>query len=233
MALFGEKYGDSVRVLDIGTSRELCGGTHVSRTGDIGLFKIVSESGVAAGVRRIEAITGDNAFAYVQQLLATLNRAAAAARAPVAELPERIGQMQEQSRGLERELGKFKARLASSRGDDLAEQAEEVGGTRVLAARLDGADPKGLRATMDQLKARLKSALIVLAAVNDGKVQLAAGVTPDLSARLKAGELVAHVASQVGGKGGGKADFAMAGGSNPADLDKALASVREWVEERL
>jgi alanyl-tRNA synthetase len=233
MALFGEKYGDSVRVLDIGTSRELCGGTHVTRTGDIGLFKIVSESGVAAGVRRIEAITGDNAFAYVQQLLATLNRAAAVARAPVAELPERIGQIQEQSRGLERELGQFKARLASSRGDDLADQAEELGGTRVLAARLDGADPKGLRATMDQLKARLKSALIVLAAVNDGKVQLAAGVTPDLSARLKAGELVAHVASQVGGKGGGKADFAMAGGSNPADVDKALASVRKWVEERL
>ena len=233
MALFGEKYGDSVRVLDIGSSRELCGGTHVTRTGDIGPFKIVSEGGVAAGVRRVEAVTGDIALAYVQNLLETLNRAAALARVPVAELPDRVAQMQEQSRTLERELGQLKAKLASSRGDDLAEQAIELRGTRLLTARLDGADAKGLRATVDQLKARLKSALIVLAAVNDGKVQLVAGVTPDLSDRIRAGDLVAHVAAQVGGKGGGKPDFAMAGGSNPAGVDKALESVRTWVEERI
>ncbi|MBA3477203.1 MAG: alanine--tRNA ligase [Lautropia sp.] len=233
MALFGEKYGDSVRVLDIGTSRELCGGTHVTRTGDIGLFKIASEGGVAAGVRRIEAVTGDNALALVQQLLETLNRAAAIARAPVAELPDRIGQIQEQSHGLERELGQLKARLASSRGLDLAEQAVQVRGARLLVARLDGADAKALRATVDQLKTRLKSAVILLAAVNEGKVQLAAGVTPDLTGQLKAGDLVAHAAAQVGGKGGGKPDFAMAGGSNPSGVDPALASIRNWVEERL
>ena len=233
MALFGEKYGDSVRVLDIGSSRELCGGTHVSRTGDIGLFKIASQSGVAAGIRRVEGITGDNALAYVQQLLQTLTQAAAVARAPVTELPEHIAQLQEQSRGLERELGQLKARLASSRGDDLAEQAVEFRGARILATRLDGADPKTLRATMDQLKARLKSAVVVLAAVDGGKVQLAAGVTPDLVGKVKAGELVAQVAGQVGGKGGGKPDFAMAGGNDPGGVDKALASVRPWVEERL
>ena len=233
MALFGEKYGDSVRVLDIGTSRELCGGTHVARTGDIGLFKVVSEGGVAAGIRRIEAVTGDNALAYVQHLLHTLERAAAVARAPAAELPDRITQMQEQSRFLERELGELKAKLASSRGDDLANDVIEVKGTRLLAARLDGSDARALRATVDQLKVRLKSAVIVLAAVNDGKVQLAAGVTPDLVGRIKAGELVAQVAAQVGGKGGGKADFAMAGGSDPAGVDGALASVRTWMEQRL
>ncbi len=233
MALFGEKYGDKVRVLNIGSSRELCGGTHVSRTGDIGLFKIASESGVAAGIRRVEGITGDNALAYVQQLLQTLNQAAAVARAPVTELPERIGQLQEQSRSLERELGQLKARLASSRGNDLAEQAVEVGGVRILATRLDGADPRTLRATIDQLKARLKSAVVVLAAVDGGKVQLAAGVTPELIGKVKAGELVAHVAAQVGGKGGGKPDFAMAGGSDASGIDRALASVRPWVEERV
>ena len=233
MALFGEKYGDSVRVLDIGSSRELCGGTHVARTGDIGLFKVVSEGGVAAGIRRIEAVTGDNALAHVQQLLETLNRTAALVRSPVAELPERVGQMQDHARGLERELGQLKAKLASSQGVDLADRAIEVKGARLLTARLDGADAKALRATMDQLKARLKSALVVLAAVGDGKVQLAAGVTADLVGRIKAGDLVAHVAAQVGGKGGGKPDFAMAGGSNPAGVDKALDSVRTWVEERL
>ena len=233
MALFGEKYGDKVRVLDIGSSRELCGGTHVSRTGDIGLFKIASESGVAAGIRRVEGITGDNALAYVQQLLQTLGQAAATVRAPVTELPERIGQLQEQSRSLERELARLKAKLASSRGDDLAEQALEVGGVKVLASRLDGADPKTLRATVDQLKARLKSAVVVLAAVDAGKVQLAAGVTGDLIGKVKAGELVAHVAAQVGGKGGGKPDFAMAGGSDAAGVDKALTSVQPWVAQRL
>jgi alanyl-tRNA synthetase len=221
-----------VRVLDIGTSRELCGGTHVSRTGDIGLFKITSESGVAAGIRRIEATTGDNALAYVQQLLQTLQRAAAVARAPVSELPSRIGQIQEQSRGLERELGQLKAKLASSRGSSLVEQAVDIGGARLLVARVDGLDPKALRATVDQLKVQLKPALIVLAAVNDGKVQLAAGVTSELSDVVKAGDLVAHVAAQVGGRGGGKADFAMAGGNDPAGVDKALGSVRRWVEER-
>ncbi len=234
VALFGEKYGDSVRVLEIGSSRELCGGTHVARTGDIGLFKVVSEGGVAAGIRRIEAVTGDNALGWVQQQVETLNRAAVAARAPAAELPERIVQLQDQVRQLERDLDRLKSRVASSQGDDLVRQAITLaGGVRLLTARLDGVDPKALRTTVDQLKARLKTAVIVLAAVADGKVQLAAGVTTDLTGRVKAGDLVAQVASRVGGKGGGKPDFAMAGGSDVAGLAPALADVPAWVEQRL
>jgi alanyl-tRNA synthetase len=233
VALFGEKYGESVRVLDIGSSRELCGGTHVARTGDIGLFKIVSESGVAAGIRRIEAITGDNALAWVQQLVETLNRSAAAARTAPMELPARIGQIQEQARALEKELERLRSKVASNRGGELAEQAAEVKGVKVLAARMDGADARALREALDQLKAKLGSAVVVLGSAVDGKVQLAAGVTADLTARVKAGELVAAVAAQVGGKGGGKADMAMAGGNDPAALDKALASVRDWTGSRL
>ncbi len=233
MMLFGEKYGDEVRVLDIGGSRELCGGTHVARTGDIGLFKIVSESGVAAGVRRVEAITGDNALAYVQSLEGTLNTLAGYLKAAPAELPARVGQVLEQVRALEKELAVLKGRNASSQGDALAAQAVDLGGLKVLAARLDGADAKTLRETLDKLKDKLKSAVVVLAAVDSGRVQLAAGVTSDKVGALKAGELVNFVAQQVGGKGGGKADMAMAGGSDPAGLDSALASVRGWVAQRL
>ena len=233
MMLFGEKYGDEVRVLDIGGSRELCGGTHVSRTGDIGLFKIVAESGVAAGVRRVEAITGDNALAYVQAMEATLAQLAGNLRAAPAEVPARVGQVLDQVRALEKEIAALKGRHASSQGDALAAQAVDLGGLKVLAARLDGADAKTLRDTLDKLKDKLRSAVVVLAAVDGGRVQLAAGVTSDKVGALKAGELVNFVAGQVGGKGGGKADMAMAGGSDPAALDAALASVQGWVAQRI
>ncbi|HYF17971.1 MAG TPA: alanine--tRNA ligase [Ramlibacter sp.] len=232
MMLFGEKYGDSVRVLDIGSSRELCGGTHVERTGDIGLFKIVSEGGVAAGIRRVEAVTGVNALAYLQQLETTVSRAAGTLKAPAAELQARIGQVLEQVRSLEKEVAQLKGRLASSQGDELVNQAVDVGGIKVLAARLDGADAKTLRDTMDKLKGKLKTAAIVLAAVEGGRVQLAAGVTADRMGKVKAGELVNFVAQQVGGKGGGKPDLAMAGGTDASKLPMALQSVQQWVAER-
>ncbi|MFT4266160.1 MAG: alanine--tRNA ligase, partial [Xenophilus sp.] len=232
MMLFGEKYGDTVRVLDIGSSRELCGGTHVQRTGDIGLFKIVSEGGVAAGVRRVEAITGANALAYVQSLEGTVHSVAATLKAPAAEVQSRLAQVLDQVRVLEKEIGALKGRLASSQGDELVSQAVDVKGIKVLAARLEGADAKTLRETMDKLKDKLKSAAIVLAAVDGAKVQIAAGVTADHTAKVKAGELVNFVASQVGGKGGGKPDMAMAGGTDAAGLPKALASVQGWVAER-
>ncbi|AYQ38147.1 alanyl-tRNA synthetase [Burkholderia aenigmatica] len=233
MALFGEKYGDEVRVLDLGFSRELCGGTHVSRSGDIGFFKIVVEGGVAAGIRRVEAITGDNAVRYVQELDARVNEAAAALKAQPSELTQRIAQVQDQVKSLEKELGALKSKLASSQGDELAQQAIEIGGVFVLAATLDGADAKTLRETVDKLKDKLKSAAIVLAAVEGGKVSLIAGVTPDASKKVKAGELVNFVAQQVGGKGGGRPDMAQAGGTEPANLPGALAGVKGWVEERL
>ncbi len=232
MALFGEKYGDTVRVLDIGSSRELCGGTHVARTGDIGLFKVVAEGGVAAGIRRVEAVCGDVALAWVQGVENVLHDAAGAFRAPVSELRGKIEQLLEQARTTERELAKLKSKLAAGQGDGLAAKAVDVKGLKVLAASLDGADAKVLRETMDALKGRLKSAAIVLAAVSDGKVQLAAGVTPDAVGRIRAGELVNFVAQQVGGKGGGKPDMAMAGGTDAAALPKALASVQGWVAER-
>ncbi|UOB56825.1 alanine--tRNA ligase [Burkholderia pyrrocinia] len=233
MALFGEKYGDEVRVLDLGFSRELCGGTHVHRTGDIGFFKIVVEGGVAAGIRRVEAITGDNAVRFVQDLDARMNEAAAALKAQPSELTQRIAQVQDQVKSLEKELGALKSKLASSQGDELAQQAVEIGGVYVLAATLDGADAKTLRETVDKLKDKLKSAAIVLAAVEGGKVSLIAGVTPDASKKVKAGELVNFVAQQVGGKGGGRPDMAQAGGTEPANLPGALAGVKGWVEERL
>ncbi len=179
MMLFGEKYGDEVRVLDIGSSRELCGGTHVARTGDIGLFKIVSESGVAAGVRRVEAVTGDNALHYLQSLESTLGRIAGELRSAPDEVPARVGQVLEHVRALEKELAALKGRLASAQGDDLAQRAVDVKGLKVLAARLDGADAKTLRDTLDKLKDKLKTAVVVLAAVDGGKVQIAAGVTAD------------------------------------------------------
>lgn len=232
MMLFGEKYGDEVRVLDIGTSRELCGGTHVQRTGDIGLFKIVAESGVAAGVRRVEAVTGDNALAYLQSLEASVNRVAGTLKAAPAEVPARLGQVLDQLRALEKEVAALKGKLASSQGDELLAQAVDVKGVKVLAARLDGADAKALRETLDKLKDKLKTAAIVLATVEGGKVQLAAGVTNDSIGKVKAGELVNFVAQQVGGKGGGKPDMAMAGGTDPSRLATALASVQGWVAER-
>jgi alanyl-tRNA synthetase len=233
MMLFGEKYGETVRVLDIGSSRELCGGTHVQRTGDIGLFKVVSESGVAAGVRRIEAVTGANALAYVQGLERTVHEAAGSLRAPTAELNQRIHQVLDQVKGLEKELAALKGKLASSQGDELSGQAVELKGIKLLAARLPGADAKALRETLDKLKEKLKTAVVVLASVDGDKVQIAAGVTADTLGKVKAGELVNFVAQQVGGKGGGKPDMAMAGGTQPAGLDAALASVQGWVAERL
>ncbi len=233
MMLFGEKYGDEVRVLTIGTSKELCGGTHVGRTGDIGFFKIVAESGVAAGVRRVEAVTGDNALALVQQQQGILADAAATFKVPAAELPGKITQALDHARALEKEIARLKSKLAATQGDGLVAQAVEVNGAKVLAATLEGADVPTLRETMDKLKDKLKSAVILLAAVNEGKVSLIAGVTADLTAKAKAGELVNHVAQQVGGKGGGRPDMAQAGGTQPEQLPAALASVLAWAQQKL
>ena len=234
MALFGEKYGDEVRVLSMGDfSTELCGGTHVDRTGDIGFFKIVSESGVAAGIRRVEAVTGEGALAYTHEMEARLHQAADVLKAPVSEVTAKLQQIVDNVKTLEKELARLKGKLASSHGGDLASQAIEVGGSQVLAACIDGADAESLRDTMDQLKGKLKSAAIVLGSTEAGKVTLIAGVTSDLTGRIKAGDLVNHVATQVGGKGGGRPDMAQAGGTNPAALPAALQSVREWVAQRL
>jgi len=233
MMLFGEKYGEVVRVLDIGSTTELCGGTHVQRTGDIGLFKVVSEGGVAAGVRRIEAVTGEGALSYLQGLEATVTQVAGAVKAPVAEVHERIKGLLDHVKQLERDLTALKGKLASSQGDELVQQAVAIKGSRLLAVRMEGADAKTLRETMDKLKDKLKSAVILLATVDGTKVQLAAGVTADLVGKVRAGELVSFVASQVGGKGGGKADMAMAGGTDAAALPQALASVQGWVDARL
>ena len=232
MMLFGEKYGDEVRVLDIGTSCELCGGTHVGRSGDIGLFKIVMEAGVAAGVRRIEAVCGDIAVKRVQQQQAQLEAVAAEVKAQPAEAAARVAQILDNVKTLEKELARLKSKLAASQGDDLLNQAVDVKGIKVLAAVLEGADATALRETLDKLKDKLKSAAIVLASTGEGKVSLIAGVTADLTGKIKAGELVNFVAQQVGGKGGGRPDMAQAGGTNPAALPAALASVKAWVEQR-
>ncbi len=233
MMLFGEKYGETVRVLSIGSSKELCGGVHVGRTGDIGLFKIVAESGVASGVRRVEAVTGENALAYLQSLEATVQAAAGTLKASPSELQNRIGQVLDQVKSLEKEVAALKGKLASSQGDELMAQAVDVKGIKVLAAKLEGADAKTLRDTVDKLKDKLKTAVIVLVAVDGGKVQIVAGVTADSVGKVKAGELVNFVAQQVGGKGGGKADMAMAGGTDASKVDAALASVQAWVTERV
>ena len=233
MMLFGEKYGDEVRVLDIGSSCELCGGTHVARTGDIGLFKIVMEAGVAAGVRRIEAVCGDIALASVQQQQALLDAVAAELKAQPAEAAARVAQIQDHVKALEKELARLKSKLAASQGDDLVNQAVDVKGIKLLAAQLEGADATALRETLDKLKDKLKSAAIVLASSSDGKVNLIAGVTADLTGRIKAGELVNFVAQQVGGKGGGRPDMAQAGGTQPAAVPAALASVKGWVDSKL
>jgi alanyl-tRNA synthetase len=233
MMLFGEKYGETVRVLEIGSSKELCGGTHVQRTGDIGVFKILAESGVAAGIRRVEAIAGDRALAYLQKLDTQVNQLAVTLKASPTDLQQRIKQLQDHARSLEKELERLGSKLAASQGDDLMSQAIEIKGIKVLSAQLEGADAKVLRETLDQLKNKLKSATIVLASVQDGKVQLAAGVTADVISKVKAGDLVNFVAQQVGGKGGGKPDLAMAGGTDPKGLTVALQSVQAWVTERL
>ena len=234
MALFGEKYDAEVRVLSLGEfSVELCGGTHVQYTGDIGLLKIVAETGIAAGVRRIEAVTGEAAMEWVNRNESRLLRVAELVRGSRDDVDDKVVQLLEKNRALEKELQQLKGRLASSQGSDLASQAVDVEGLKVLAARMEGADVKTLRDTLDQLKNKLGSAAVVLAAVNDGKVSLVAGVTKDRTGEIKAGELVNAVASQVGGKGGGRPDMAQAGGSQPENLDSALESVTGWVQQQL
>jgi alanyl-tRNA synthetase len=231
MALFGEKYGDEVRVVSMGEfSTELCGGTHVKRTGDIGLFKVVAEGGVAAGVRRIEAVTGPGALAYAQEQEATLRDVAEAIRAQPQEVASRLAQIQDQVKALEKELARYRSKAAASQGDNLAAQAVEVSGLKVLAAAVEGADAKALRELADKLRDKLKSCALVLGSAVDGKVALIAAVTPDATSRVKAGELVNFVASQVGGKGGGKPDLAQAGGSEPEKLPTALQGVVAWVQ---
>jgi len=234
MALFGEKYGDEVRVLRMGDfSTELCGGTHVARTGDIGAFKIVSESGVAAGIRRVEAVTAEAALAYTHEMEARLAEVSRVLKAPATDVAVKLQQVLENVKTLEREVARLKTKLASSQGGDIAAQAVDVNGSQVLATTVEGADAKVLRETLDKLKGRFKSAAIVLGSTEGGKVTLIAGVTSDLTGRIKAGDLVNHVAAQVGGKGGGRPDMAQAGGTNPEALPAALQSVRSWVAERL
>lgn len=232
MMLFGEKYGDTVRVLDIGSSRELCGGTHVQRTGDIGLFKITSESGVAAGIRRVEATTGLGAMEFAQKAQAQVDAIAQSLRVPAVEATAKIGQMMDQVKNLEKELDRLKSKLAASQGDDLASQAVDVDGVKVLAAKLEGADVKQLREAADKLRDKLGNAALVLATVLEGKVSLIASVSKDATSKVKAGDLVNFVAQQVGGKGGGRPDMAQAGGTQPENLDAALASVLEWVKSK-
>lgn len=232
MMLFGEKYGDEVRVLEIGSSKELCGGTHVTRTGDIGSLKIISEGGVAAGIRRVEAVTGNNALQFLQGLEDKINEAAAILKTHPGDLVNRVAQLQESLRQAERDLEKVNSKLAASQGDELAGQAIDVNGIKVLAARLDGADAGVFRETMDALKAKLKTAAIVLASVQGDKVSLIAGVTADSIGKVKAGDLVNFVAQQVGGKGGGKPEMAMAGGTDPSKLGAALAGVKDWVASK-
>jgi alanyl-tRNA synthetase len=234
VALFGEKYDDIVRVMSIGdVSRELCGGTHVSRSGDIGLFKIVGETGVAAGIRRVEALTGAVALEWVENVDRQLLDIAGQLKSDREDVGPRLSALLTKTRELEKELERLKSKLASTQGGELVDQAVEVNGLKVLAVNLEGADAKSLRTTMDRLKDKLGSAVIVLAAVNDGKVSLVAGVTKDSVDRVKAGTLVNFVAEQVGGKGGGRPDMAQAGGGNPDNLEPALASVLSWVGEQL
>ena len=238
LAFFGDKYGDEVRVVAMGEgpegfSTELCGGTHVSRTGDIGFFKIISEGGVAAGVRRLEAVTGAGALEYVQQIDARLGDIAATIRSPIAEAAQRIAQVLEQVKSYEKEIQRLQQKLAAGQGEELANRAIDIAGVRVIAAVLEGVDARQLRDTVDQLKGRMDKAAIVLAAVTDGKVQLVAGVTANATSRIKAGDLVNFVAQQIGGKGGGRPDLAMAGGTDVAALPKALAAVESWARERL
>ena len=232
MALFGEKYGDEVRVVGMGEfSTELCGGTHVARTGDIGLFKIVAESGVASGVRRIEAVTGRGAIDYLHKRERQLTDVASVLKVGTDGLNDRVTQIVDNVRQLEKELSRVKAKLASSQGDDLSAKVREINGIQVLATQLDDADVAALRAAVDQLKSKFKTAIVLLSSVNDGKVTLIAGVTSDLTKKYKAGDLVNFVAKQVGGKGGGRPDMAQAGGTQPELLDGAIESVFSWVRD--
>jgi alanyl-tRNA synthetase len=235
MSLFGEKYDDTVRVLTIGGefSVELCGGTHVPRAGDIGLFKILSETGIAAGVRRIEAVTGAGALQWVERVQSRLDNVAALLKADADSIESRLEQLVDRSRKLEKEVAQLKGKLASSAGDDMAGEAQDIGGIKVLARLLEGADPKSLRDTVDQLKNKLGTAAVVLATVEDTRISLVAGVTKDSTSRIKAGDLINFVAQQVGGKGGGRPDMAQAGGGDPDKLDAALASVPDWVRQQL
>jgi len=234
MALFGEKYGDQVRVVGMGEfSVELCGGTHVGRTGDIGIFKIISEGGVAAGVRRIEAVTGEAALAYLSETDDRLMDIARLVKGSREDAREKVEQLNQRLRSMEKEMEQLKAKLASNQGDSLTDQAEEINGVKVLAARLDGVQAKELRDTLDRLKDKLGSAAIVLATVEGDKVSLVAGVTKDLVKRLHAGKLVGDVAAKVGGKGGGRPDMAQAGGKDPSALDGALAGVSDWIRQQL
>ncbi|MCG8669489.1 MAG: alanine--tRNA ligase, partial [Pseudomonadales bacterium] len=236
MALFGEKYDDQVRVLSMGTddySIELCGGTHAARTGDIGIFKIISEGGVAAGVRRIEAVTGQDALAWIEQGEQSLRQAAQLLKGSRENLVEKVQQSQDKIRQLEKELKRQQEKLASSAGSDLASNAVEIVGVKVLVSAISGVEPKALRDMMDQLKNKLGSGIIVLGLPGDNKVNLIAGVTKDLISKVKAGDLVNHVATQVGGKGGGRPDMAQAGGSQPENLEAALASVNDWLADKL
>jgi len=234
MSLFGEKYESDVRVLSIGDfSMELCGGTHVERAGDIGFFKILSESGVAAGVRRVEAVTGKTAYEWVVHTDQVLRDIAAMLRGSREDVDEKVRELVERSRRLEKEVQQLKSKLASGQGGDLTSQAKDVGGIKVLAAQIDGADAKSLRDAVDQLKGKLGSSVIVLATVQDGKVVLVAGVSADLLSRMRAGEIASAVAAQVGGKGGGRADFAQAGGTQPENLGRALAGVESLIRSHL
>lgn len=233
MMLFGEKYGDEVRVLSIGSSTELCGGTHVARTGDIGLFKIVTEGGVAAGVRRVEAVTGANALRYLQEQERRVQGMSALLKVQPDDVAERVAGILDNVRSLEKEIARLKSKLASSQGDELSAAAKDVKGCKVLAVTLEGADVPAMRETMDKLRDKLGSAAVVLASVKDGRVTLIAGVTTDLTSKVKAGELVNMVAQQVGGKGGGRPDMAQAGGNDPSALPAALDSVADWVAARL
>jgi alanyl-tRNA synthetase len=233
MALFGEKYGEVVRVLRMGDfSTELCGGTHASRVGDIGLFKIISETGVAAGVRRIEAVTGENACDWVRASESLLQGIAERLKSGRDTLDEKVQQLLDKNRLLEKEIERLKGKMASSAGDDLSSQAVTVNGIQVLAARIDEADVKTLRELVDQLRNKLGSAAVVLGSVSEGRVNLIAGVTRDQLERIKAGDLVNAVATQVGGKGGGRPDMAQAGGTQPGRLDEALNSVVDWVRQQ-
>ena len=234
LAFFDEKYGDDVRVLRFGDfSMELCGGTHVNRMGDIGLFKIVSETGISAGVRRIEAVAGRVAVDWLQKLDHSVREASGQLKTSPEQLGERISQMLGRSRELEKELERLKGKLASAAGSDLAGDAVEIGGVKLIARQLDGVDPNSLRETVDQLKNKIGSGVIVLGTAAGGGVRLVAGVTKDLTGKVKAGELVNHVATQVGGKGGGRPDFAQAGGSDASALPAALESVPGWLREHL
>jgi alanyl-tRNA synthetase len=234
MALFGEKYGDEVRVLRFGDfSVELCGGTHVDRTGDIGMFKITSEGGVAAGIRRIEAVTGKGALEWVESTRVRLAEVAGLLRSQPDQVVQKIQQLQKRNKDLEKELAAAKQALVSDHGGERSDEIKEIGGIKVLATRMDGADAKTLREAVDRLKDKLKSAIVVVGSVDEGKVRLAAGVTKDNIGTIKAGDLIKPIAALVGGTGGGRPDFAQAGGNKPDALDQALKSVPAWVAEQL